>query len=42
MVLYVIAALFTLATLISIFVVKPEKVNLENEEFNKKKEIVIG
>jgi len=42
MILYVIAALFTLATLISIFVVKPEKVNLENEEFNKKKEIVIG
>ncbi|MFY0744672.1 OFA family MFS transporter [Solibacillus silvestris] len=42
MVLYVIAALFMLATLISIFVVKPEKVNLENEEFNKKKEIVIG
>jgi len=42
MVLYVIAALFTIATLISIFVVKPEKVNLENEEFNKKKEIVIG
>lgn len=37
MVLYVIAALFTIATLISIFVVKPEKVNLENEEFNKKK-----
>ncbi|MCM3723611.1 OFA family MFS transporter [Solibacillus isronensis] len=42
MVLYVIAALFTIATLISIFVVKPEKVNLENKEFNKKKEIVIG
>lgn len=42
MVLYVIAALFTIATLISIFVVKPEKVNLENEEFNKKKEIIIG
>lgn len=37
MVLYVIAALFTIATLISIFVVKPEKVNLENEEFHKKK-----
>ncbi|WP_336046427.1 OFA family MFS transporter [Solibacillus ferritrahens] len=42
MVLYVIMALFTLATLISIFVVKPEKVNLENEEFIKKEEMVIG
>ncbi|MEK3764087.1 MULTISPECIES: OFA family MFS transporter [unclassified Solibacillus] len=42
MVLYVIMALFTLATLISIFVVKPEKVNLENDEFNKKEEIVVG
>ena len=42
MVLYVIAVLFTLATLISIFVVKPEKVNLENEAFNKKEEMVTG
>ena len=42
MVLYVIAALFTVATLISIFVVKPEKVNLENEAFNKKEEMIIG
>lgn len=42
MVLYVIAALFTLATLISIFVVKPEKVNLENGKFNKKEEMIIG
>ena len=42
MVLYVIAALFTLATFISIFVVKPEKVNLENEAFNKKEEMIIG
>ncbi|MFL0583510.1 OFA family MFS transporter [Solibacillus silvestris] len=42
MVLYVITALFTLATLISIFVVKPEKVNLEKEEFDEKKEIIIG
>ena len=41
MVLYVITGLFTLATIISIFVVKPEKVNLENEAFNKKEEIII-
>lgn len=42
MVLYVIGALFTLAALISIFVVKPEKVNLENGKFNKKEEMIIG
>ncbi|ALC91694.1 transporter [Bacillus sp. FJAT-18017] len=42
MVLYVIMALFTFATLISIFVVKPEKVNLESEEFSRKEEVVIG
>ena len=42
MVLYVIGALFTLATLISIFVVKPEKVNLDNGKFNKKEEMIIG
>ena len=42
MVLYVIAALFTLATFISIFVVKPEKVNLEDEAFIKKEEMIIG
>ncbi|WP_043932635.1 OFA family MFS transporter [Bacillus sp. EB01] len=42
MVLYVIMGLFTIATLISIFVVKPEKVNLESEEFNRKEEVVIG
>lgn len=42
MVLYVIGALFTIAALISIFVVKPEKVNLENGKFNKKEEMIIG
>ncbi len=42
MVLYVIAALFTVATLISMFVVKPEKVNLENEAFTKKEEMIVG
>ena len=42
MVLYVIAALFTVATLISMFVVKPEKVNLESEAFTKKEEMIIG
>ncbi|MFJ8237479.1 OFA family MFS transporter [Ureibacillus sp. NPDC094379] len=41
-VLYVIMALFAVATLISIFVVKPGKVYLENEEFNKKEEMIIG
>ncbi len=39
-VLYVIMALFTVATLISILVVKPDKVSLENEESNWKKKIV--
>ncbi|WP_342433349.1 OFA family MFS transporter [Neobacillus sp. FSL H8-0543] len=39
-VLYVIMALFTIATLISIFVVKPEKVYLESEELNTKEERV--
>ncbi|TWT00565.1 OFA family MFS transporter [Planomicrobium sp. CPCC 101079] len=42
MVLYVIMALFSLATLISIFVVKSEKVHLESEELNTKKEILAG
>ncbi|MER1958770.1 MAG: OFA family MFS transporter [Solibacillus sp.] len=42
MVLYVIAALFTVATLISMFVVKPEKVNLEQEAFTKKEEMIVG
>lgn len=42
MVLYVIMALFTIATLISIFVVKPEKVYLESEELNTKEEILAG
>ena len=40
MVLYVIMALFAIATLISIFVVRPEKVHLESEELNRKKEMV--
>ena len=40
MVLYVIMALFTIATLISIFVVKPEKVYLESEELNRKEKVV--
>lgn len=39
-VLYVIMALFTVATLISILVVKPDKVSLENEESNWKKKMV--
>ncbi|WP_341322065.1 OFA family MFS transporter [Solibacillus sp. FSL H8-0523] len=42
MVLYVIAALFAVATLISMFVVKPEKVNLEQEAFSKKEEMIVG
>ncbi|RDU38121.1 MFS transporter [Neobacillus piezotolerans] len=42
MVLYVIMALFAIATLISIFVVKPEKVNVESEDFNRKEEVAIG
>lgn len=42
MVLYVIAALFTVATLISMLVVKPEKVNLESEAFTKKEEMIVG
>jgi len=40
MMLYVIMALFMIATLISIFVVKPEKVNVKNEEFNVKEEVL--
>lgn len=42
MVLYVIMAFFTIATLISIFVVKPDKVYLESEESNGKEEILAG
>lgn len=42
MLLYVIMALFAIATLISIFVVKPEKVFLESEEINKKEEIAVS
>lgn len=42
MVLYVIMALFTIATFISIFVVKPDKVSLGNEESNKKEQIAAG
>lgn len=38
-VLYVIMALFTVATFISILVVKPDKVSLENEESNWKKKL---
>ena len=40
MVLYVIMGLFTVATLISISVVRPEKVNLASEEVTSKEEIV--
>ena len=40
MVLYVIMALFVIATLISIFVVKSEKVYLGSDEFNRKEELV--
>ena len=40
MVLYVIMGLFTIATLISISVVRPEKVNLTSEEVTSKEEIV--
>lgn len=42
MLLYVIMGLFAIATLISIFVVKPEKVFLESEELNKKEEIAVS
>lgn len=42
MVLYVIMGMFTIATLISIFVVKPGKVHLENEEYTRKEEMVVG
>lgn len=42
MVLYVIMGMFTIATLISIFVVKPGKVHLESEEYNRKEEMVVG
>ena len=40
MVLYVIMALFAIATLISIFVVKPDKVYLESEELNRKEKMI--
>ena len=40
MVLYVIMALFAISTLISIFVVKPDKVYLESEELNRKEKMV--
>ena len=40
MVLYVIMGLFTIATLISISVVRPEKVNLTSEEVTSKEEVV--
>ncbi|MCG7345877.1 OFA family MFS transporter [Sporosarcina sp. ACRSL] len=40
MVLYVIMGLFTIATLISMFLVKPEKVSLESEESNWKEKAV--
>ena len=39
MVLYVIMALFAISTLISIFVVKPDKVYLESEESNRKEKM---
>lgn len=42
MLLYVIMILFAAATLISIFVVRPEKVGLESEELNTKKEVLAG
>lgn len=42
MLLYVIMAMFALATLISIYVVKPEKVYLESEELNKKEEVAVS
>ncbi|WP_394234835.1 OFA family MFS transporter [Niallia oryzisoli] len=42
MVLYVIMALFAVATLISIFVVKPDKVYLESAESNKDEQIAVG
>lgn len=40
MVLYVVLALFAVATMISIFVVRPERVHLENEDLNSNKEVV--
>jgi OFA family oxalate/formate antiporter-like MFS transporter len=42
MVLYVIMAFFAIATLISIFVVKPDKVYLESEESNRKENMVVS
>ncbi|MEH7224138.1 OFA family MFS transporter [Bacillus sp. JJ1566] len=42
MVLYVIMTFFVIATLISIFVVRPDKVNLESEELNRTVERVAG
>ncbi|MEH7122216.1 hypothetical protein V7127_03105 [Bacillus sp. JJ1773] len=40
--LYVIRAFFTITILISIFVVKPDKVYLESEESNRKEEMAAG
>lgn len=40
MVLYVIMALFGIAALISIFIVKPDKVYLESEESNRKEKMI--
>lgn len=42
MVLYVIMTLFAVATLISIFVVRPEKVYFDSEELNSKKEMMVS
>lgn len=42
MVLYVIMALFTVAALISIFVVKPEKVTFETEDVKSKEEVLVS
>lgn len=42
MVLYVIMALFTVAALISIFVVKPEKVTFETEDVKSNEEVLVS
>ncbi|KGR79434.1 OFA family MFS transporter [Ureibacillus manganicus] len=41
MVLYVIMALFAVATLISMFVVRPEKVHFESEAYDKEDDMVV-
>lgn len=42
MVLYVIMAMFTVATFISMFLVKPDKVYLDKEEYDQDEKVVVG